>query len=123
MEYKAIDVASAAILLRSVGNPSRLSILLHLLQGEKSVAELESELGLRQPNLSQQLAELRNVGLVATRREAKSVFYRHADEAAQRFAAGLVQSFAGAPKPASRANPSTMRDASRQAAVFAKVMA
>jgi ArsR family transcriptional regulator len=41
-----------------------------------SVSELESTLCLRQPTLSQQLARLREDGMVATRRDGKSVYYR-----------------------------------------------
>lgn len=123
MAYKAIDVVSAAVLLRAVGNPARLRILLHLLQGERAVAELELDLGLKQPNLSQQLAELRNVGLVATRREAKSVIYRLADEPAKRLALGLLQGLGGVAKPAV-SRPTSLHQSntrSQQAAVFATV--
>jgi ArsR family transcriptional regulator len=57
----------------------RLTILCRLLDGELSVSGLESELGLKQPSLSQQLGVLREANLVATRREAKSVFYSLTD--------------------------------------------
>ena len=69
MVYDAIDVASATVLLRAVSNQARLCIVLHLLKGERSVAELEADLDLRQPNLSQQLAELRKSGWL--RQDAK----------------------------------------------------
>lgn len=58
----------------------RLKILCRLLDGEVSVAGLESELGLKQPSLSQQLGHLREADIVTTRREAKSVFYSLADD-------------------------------------------
>jgi DNA-binding transcriptional ArsR family regulator len=61
--------------LRAMANPSRLQILFYLLKGEASVATLDSELGIRQPNLSQHLRCLREAKLVSARREAKSVFY------------------------------------------------
>lgn len=70
-----VDYQSASEVLRSVANPARLAILVFLLKGERSVAELEQTLKIRQPNLSQHLRELREVGLVKARREAKSVFY------------------------------------------------
>ena len=44
--------------------------------GEKCVGELAVEVGLDQSPLSQHLAKLREEGLVATRREAQSIFYR-----------------------------------------------
>ena len=74
------DAASAtASLLRTLGNPDRLLLLCQLSQGERAVGELEELVGLRQPSLSQQLAVLRNEGLVQTRRDGKRIFYRIAE--------------------------------------------
>jgi DNA-binding transcriptional ArsR family regulator len=66
--------------LRKFGQPLRLMILSLLLQGEKSVSEIDLATGIGQPGLSQQLAELRRAELVTTRRQAKQVFYSLADE-------------------------------------------
>lgn len=66
--------------LRKFGQPLRLMILSLLLQGEKSVSEIDMATGIGQPGLSQQLAELRRAELVTTRRQAKQVFYSIADE-------------------------------------------
>jgi DNA-binding transcriptional ArsR family regulator len=74
------DARAAADFLRALAHPMRLRILCRLLEGELPVHGFEAELGLRQPSLSQQLAQLREAGLVVTRREAKSVFYRLADD-------------------------------------------
>jgi|RhiMetdeSRZDD1v2_1073273.scaffolds.fasta_scaffold300689_2 DNA-binding transcriptional ArsR family regulator len=115
-----IDATAAAALLRAVSNPARLRIAFCLLKGERSVTELENELGLRQPNLSQHLAELRNSGLVVGRREVKSVFYSLAGDESRQFVSGLLQSFGGAPAPAVTKVPSLAKR-SEQAAVFAKV--
>jgi DNA-binding transcriptional ArsR family regulator len=115
-----IDATSAAALLRAVSNPSRLRIALCLLNGERSVTQIEKELGPRQPNLSQHWAELRNAGLVVGRREVKSVFYRLAGDSARQFVTGLLQSFGAAPAPAIGKTPS-LGKRSEQAAVFAKV--
>ena len=65
----------ATAFLKTLANENRLMVLCHLAQGEKSVTELENLLGIRQPNLSQQLARLRAEGLVTTRRDAKSIYY------------------------------------------------
>lgn len=65
--------------LRSLAAPARLLILQQLQAGEAAVGDLERMTGLKQPGLSQQLAELRQAGWVATRREARSVVYRLAD--------------------------------------------
>ncbi|HTH99063.1 MAG TPA: metalloregulator ArsR/SmtB family transcription factor [Stellaceae bacterium] len=67
---------AAAERLRSLAHPVRLMILACLKQGERSVGDLERVLDLKQPGLSQQLAELRQAGWVATRRQSKSVIYR-----------------------------------------------
>lgn len=72
---------TAALFLRSLANANRLVILCHLSQGECTVAELERELGIKQPSLSQRLADLREHGLVKTRRESRSIHYSLADGA------------------------------------------
>src|SRR5436305_1555720 len=70
---------AAVDLLKLVANPNRLRIFYLLVEGERSVSEIEQHLGIRQPTLSQQLGELRTAGVVATRREHKMVFYSLAD--------------------------------------------
>lgn len=69
--------------LRKFGQPLRLMILSLLLQGEKSVSEIDMATGIGQPGLSQQLAELRRAELVTTRRQAKQVFYSIADDSVE----------------------------------------
>jgi DNA-binding transcriptional ArsR family regulator len=78
------SVGEASELLKSIANPNRLSIVCMLLEGERTVAELETELRIHQPTLSQQLRELRESGIVSCRREAKHVVYRVADPRAAR---------------------------------------
>ena len=65
--------------LRALGHPVRLAILELLRDGERCVCEIEPELGLRQPNISQHLSTLRVARLVATRREGLRVMYRVVD--------------------------------------------
>ena len=74
----------ASRLLRSLGNGTRLMILCHLVQGERSVGALQALLGIEQSPLSQHLARLRKDGLVATRREAQTIYYRIASDEATR---------------------------------------
>lgn len=62
-------------LLKSISNDKRLKILCALQNGEKSVGNLESIVGLSQSALSQHLARLRRDGLVKTRRDAQTIFY------------------------------------------------
>lgn len=79
---EGLDQASR--LLKSMASPNRLMLLCLLVEGEKSVVELADALELRQPTVSQHLARLRADGLVATRRDAQSVFYSLADDTAER---------------------------------------
>lgn len=73
----------AADFLKALAHQNRLMILCFLSEGEKSVSELEEFLSLRQATVSQQLARLRADGLVATRREGKTIYYRLASENAR----------------------------------------
>ena len=93
MEALKAKAPEAAELLRQLANPNRLLILCHISQEERSVGELEQDLGIKQPGLSQQLAELRQSGLVKTRRESRSIFYSIADERAQSVMAMLYEVF------------------------------
>lgn len=65
----------AAAFLKALSHEGRLMILCHLANGEKSVTELENLLGVRQAAVSQQLSRLRHEGLVATRRDGKTIHY------------------------------------------------
>ena len=78
------SVGEASALLKTIANPNRLSIVCMLIEGERSVAELASELGIRQPTLSQQLGKLRRARIVTYRRSAKHMIYRIRDERASR---------------------------------------
>lgn len=76
----AVQAAKAAAVMRALGNEARLLVLCHLSEtGELSAGELTRRIGLSQSALSQHLARLREDGLVATRKEAQTVFYRVAD--------------------------------------------
>jgi DNA-binding transcriptional ArsR family regulator len=95
---QAEDIAER---LRKFGQPLRLMILSLLLEGEKSVSEIDMATGIGQPALSQQLAELRRAELVTTRRQAKQVFYSIADESAELYVRSIKAIFgAGDPRVA-----------------------
>ncbi len=87
------SAAEAAKLLRALGNERRLMILCQLSDRERSVSELLPLVGLSQSALSQHLAVLREEGVVATRREAQTVWYRIADPAAVKVVATLAEIF------------------------------
>lgn len=69
------SATKACALLKILANEDRLLILCQLMQGSKSVGELEQLLGIRQPTLSQQLTVLREEKLVTTERSGKYIFY------------------------------------------------
>lgn len=64
-----------AELFRALGNPGRIRILEQLVQGERSVGELQPLVGLESSHLSQQLGVLRRANLVVARKEGSQVFY------------------------------------------------
>lgn len=68
-----------ALIGRALADPKRLCVLETLASGERSVRELSLCAGCAVPNMSQHLAVLRSAGLVKTRREGNTVFYRLAD--------------------------------------------
>lgn len=65
----------ASELLKVMANENRLQIMCQLVNGEKSVQELEGALSLRQSALSQHLAILRREKIVKTRRQAQFIYY------------------------------------------------
>jgi DNA-binding transcriptional ArsR family regulator len=82
LERKATDAAG---LLKLLANENRLLILCRLAQAkELSVGDLTEAVGVSQSALSQHLAMLREQGVVGTRRDAQTVFYRLVDPATTR---------------------------------------
>lgn len=81
-------------LLKAMASEPRLLVLCYLAEeGEMSVGDLATAVGLSQSALSQHLAKLREEGLVATRKEAQTVFYRVCDPKAQQLLALLHDLF------------------------------
>jgi ArsR family transcriptional regulator len=101
-DWLSCDPQAATEFLRALAHPTRLQILCRLLDGEAAVAAFESELGLKQPNLSQQLGLLREAGLVTTRREAKSIFYSLADDKVRTILDALHHTFSATVAPTDR---------------------
>jgi len=75
METLLANAREASEFLKALSHEARLVILCMLIEGEKSVTEIEQILNLRQPAVSQQLARLRGDGLVETRRDGKNIYY------------------------------------------------
>ena len=60
---------------RALAHPTRIRILEILVRGGRTVQELQEALTLDQPVVSQQLAVLRNQGIVSAQKEGSSVRY------------------------------------------------
>jgi len=88
------DMASNACeLLKAMSNKWRLMILCQLSEGEKTVGELQSLLGVGQSAVSQHLAILRREEIVASRKDAQSIFYSLSGDEAIRVMATLHDVF------------------------------
>ena len=75
-EFEA-RAAEAAGLLKALANEKRLMILCKLMElGEMSVMALSEAVDLSQSALSQHLARMRDEGIVGTRRNGQSIYYR-----------------------------------------------
>ncbi len=88
VDIKAIDIKAmrryagpASALLKAMANERRLLILCYLMEGEKSVGQLEGLIGISQSVLSQHLARLRGDNLVTTRREDQRIYYSLSSQA------------------------------------------
>jgi DNA-binding transcriptional ArsR family regulator len=89
----ADSAAQAEALLKMLANRNRLMILCSLQSKELSVVELNAQVPLAQSALSQHLAAMRKAGVVASRREGATVYYRIADDKVLALLAQLYQLF------------------------------
>lgn len=88
-EQQATEVAD---ILRALANERRLMILCKLVElGEASVTTLAEAVGLSQSALSQHLAKMRDEGVVATRRESQTIWYRITDPRIEQLFATLYE--------------------------------
>ncbi len=85
----------AARMLKLLASEQRLLLLCRLVEGEASVGNLAEHAKLAQSAASQHLAKMRAEGLVATRRDAQSIYYRLADPAAVRVLDTLCDIYKG----------------------------
>jgi DNA-binding transcriptional ArsR family regulator len=68
-----------ADLFKALAHPARVRALEVLVEGERTVSDLQPLVGIESSHLSQQLGVLRRAGLVTTRKEGSSVVYALAD--------------------------------------------
>lgn len=97
-EISALEHCSqeAARLLKLLASEQRLMVLCRLLEGEASVGDLAAYAKLAHSATSQHLAKMRAEGLVETRREAQTIYYRLANPAAVRILQTLSEIYRGA---------------------------
>lgn len=89
LEAKACDIAA---MLKALGNERRLMILCQLVaHGEMSVGKLGEAIQLGQSALSQHLAKMRDEGIVSTRREGQTIWYRISDERVEELMGNLYR--------------------------------
>ena len=65
-----------AKMCKALSDPKRLRIIRELREGEKTVSDLVNILELKQSNTSQHLGVLRRIGVVISRKEGSTVYYR-----------------------------------------------
>lgn len=89
----SLELKQASVILKVMANPERLLLLCSMLEQEKNVTELEQELDIHQPTLSQQLTVLKKHELVDVRREGKYMYYRLKNEHVRAIIRTLHQEF------------------------------
>lgn len=89
--------SAAAKLLKLLANAERLRVLCLLVEGELSVGQINERIDLSASALSQHLAKLRDAGLVATRRDAQTIFYRLDSGPVMQLLAALHDIYCAAP--------------------------
>jgi ArsR family transcriptional regulator, cadmium/lead-responsive transcriptional repressor len=80
-EIERVELAPAAALFRSLGDPARLMIVRRLAAGPARVTDLVSEVGLAQSTVSKHLACLRDCGLVTSEPAGRASVFRLAQPA------------------------------------------
>ncbi len=90
LEPKADKVAQ---LLTALGHSKRLMAMCRMMDDEVSVGVLAESVGLGQSALSQHLSKLRALGLVTTRREGQTIYYRLASDEARELISTLYRLF------------------------------
>lgn len=83
MSHASITSAQLTVAAQTfdlLSTPSRLNIVLHLLDGPQDVTALAEHIGATVPNTSQQLAKLRAAGVVSAIREGRHHRYQVDDQ-------------------------------------------
>ena len=83
------DIARSASLCGALANPTRLKLIWSVLDGEVKVADLAVLVALSPTATSHHLGVLRKAGLVDTRRDAQTIYYRCSSSEARQLLATL----------------------------------
>lgn len=95
----------AAQMLKTLANAQRLRVLCLLVGGEMTVGQINDQLSdLSQSALSQHLAKLRDEGMVSTRRESQTIWYRLVEGPAQGVIATLYGIYCANPEGSARSS-------------------
>lgn len=93
MEELFEQASEASEILKAMSHEGRLLILCMLLDGEKTVSEIEEAVGLAQATVSQHLMRLRLDRLLASRREGRLIYYRINDDRVSAIISTLHEQF------------------------------
>ncbi len=80
---KESDLYILTEFFKMLGNPTRIRILLLLMEQDANVSDLAEQLGMTQSAVSHQLNLLKSNKLVRRRRDGKMIFYALVDEHVQ----------------------------------------
>ena len=80
---KESDLYILTEIFKVLGNPTRIRILLLLMEQDANVSDLAEQLGMTQSAVSHQLNLLKSNKLVRRRRDGKMIFYTLVDEHVQ----------------------------------------
>ena len=75
MKFNEQQVEMVTELMKSIAHPIRMKILCFLMDGEKTVGEIEQQFGSTISNISQHLTVLRKANIIDRRKEANFMFY------------------------------------------------
>lgn len=78
-EQMSDNISTASGVLKALSNETRIKLMCMLMDGEKSAGELATGTDMRLPAISQHLAKMRAAGLVTSRRDAQTIYYKAKD--------------------------------------------
>ncbi|OMH40017.1 ArsR/SmtB family transcription factor [Desulfurobacterium indicum] len=79
------ELRMKAEVIKVLGHPERLAILMLLSDGEKCVKDLKEALGISQPKVSQHVGIMKELGILNFRKEGTKVLYSIGDDRIRKF--------------------------------------